>query len=120
MSKFSKQELVEISQKLAGELLRVNEQITELTKQDPFSDTDRLNDNAAIDAEAQEETNHERVAALLEELKHKKSEIEAAIARISDGSYGQCLDCKKEIGRQRLQVMPTAQFCMDCQAKRHQ
>jgi len=43
--------------------------------------------------------------------------IEAALARIADGSYGICTDCGGEIGRARLKAYPTAERCLPCQEK---
>ncbi len=45
-------------------------------------------------------------------------EVEAALARIADGSYGSCADCGGEIGLGRLKANPTARRCLPCQEKR--
>jgi DnaK suppressor protein len=42
-------------------------------------------------------------------------EIEAALARIEDGSYGTCRDCGEPIGWPRLNAQPTAMRCIACQ-----
>jgi RNA polymerase-binding transcription factor len=42
-------------------------------------------------------------------------EIEAAKARMDDGSYGTCAECGREIGFERLLAQPTALRCRDCQ-----
>ncbi|HEX7678458.1 MAG TPA: TraR/DksA family transcriptional regulator [Thermoanaerobaculia bacterium] len=47
----------------------------------------------------------------------KLQEIEAAIARIRDGSYGICIDCSGEIGRARLKADPRANRCPACQIR---
>lgn len=44
-------------------------------------------------------------------------ELEAALARIDDGSYGECIDDGAWIGYQRLKANPTAQRCIDCQER---
>ncbi len=41
-------------------------------------------------------------------------QIHAAIARIDDGTYGECSTCGKAIGEKRLQALPYAIQCMDC------
>jgi len=49
-------------------------------------------------------------------------EVEAATARLSDGSYGTCADCGAEIAFARLEAQPTALRCISCQQqheKRH-
>ena len=118
MIKFPKQILVDIETQLKAEKARVSAQITDLTAQDPFSDTDRLVDNAATDTEANEEINHERYQAMLTELKEAHEQITAALLRIDKGTYGQCVNCGKLIDTDRLGAIPTATLCMDCEAKR--
>lgn len=45
-------------------------------------------------------------------------EIDAALARLSDGSYGTCIDCGGEIGRARLKTEPTARSCSPCEVRK--
>lgn len=50
---------------------------------------------------------------------HAAIELEqvlAALHRIDDGSYGQCLDCGEPIDERRLTAMPAAAYCVACQA----
>ncbi|HEY5292793.1 MAG TPA: TraR/DksA C4-type zinc finger protein [Burkholderiales bacterium] len=42
-------------------------------------------------------------------------DIEATRARIVDGSFGTCIDCRGEIGFERLLAYPTAKRCFVCQ-----
>ncbi|MFE0631278.1 TraR/DksA C4-type zinc finger protein [Streptomyces sp. NPDC058864] len=41
-------------------------------------------------------------------------EIEAAFARLQDGSYGVCPDCAKPIPAERLEILPYARCCVAC------
>ena len=41
--------------------------------------------------------------------------LEAARARIADGSYGTCIDCGSDIEFERLRANPGALRCVDCQ-----
>ena len=43
------------------------------------------------------------------------AEVEAAIARIADGTYGECSDCGQPIPVARLEAYPTARRCVACQ-----
>jgi RNA polymerase-binding protein DksA len=43
-------------------------------------------------------------------------EIDDALRRISDGTYGQCAVCGKPIDEERLKAMPTAKYDAACQA----
>jgi RNA polymerase-binding transcription factor DksA len=41
-------------------------------------------------------------------------QINAALARIEDGSYGYCVRCGEEISEERLDVVPATPFCRIC------
>jgi len=43
--------------------------------------------------------------------------IEAALRKISQGSYGLCESCRKKIPRERLKVIPQARYCVACQSR---
>jgi RNA polymerase-binding transcription factor len=45
-------------------------------------------------------------------------DIEAAKARIKDGSFGTCIVCRQDIGFERLLAYPTAKRCWSCQQQR--
>lgn len=45
------------------------------------------------------------------------SEIDAALERIEDGSYGTCSNCGEEIPRARLEANPWASLCIDCKRR---
>lgn len=45
------------------------------------------------------------------------SEVDAALARMRDGTYGQCRDCGEPIAVARLSAYPTAPRCIACQQK---
>jgi len=45
-------------------------------------------------------------------------EIEAALKRIDDGTYGTCVSCGAPIPFERLEVVPAADRCVACQADR--
>ena len=43
-------------------------------------------------------------------------QIEAALKRISDGTYGTCAKCGGAINPRRLKALPTAATCLTCSA----
>ncbi len=43
--------------------------------------------------------------------------IEEALARIEDGSYGKCIECNKAIGIPRLKRLPYTRMCVECKEK---
>ena len=44
-------------------------------------------------------------------------EVQAALSRIADGSYGECLNCESEISSKRLYAAPWASLCLECQER---
>lgn len=41
-------------------------------------------------------------------------DIDTALERMEDGSYGTCQECEVVIERERLEALPYATLCMDC------
>ena len=46
-------------------------------------------------------------------------EVEGALERLRDGTYGTCMECGMPVSRKRLEALPWARFCVTCQ-ERHQ
>jgi DnaK suppressor protein len=60
----------------------------------------------------------ESTAFSLIEIKHNElAMIEEALERIEKGEYGRCVDCKRWITPARLEALPYAVRCRNCQAK---
>ena len=43
-------------------------------------------------------------------------DIDDALGRIENGTYGQCVRCDKPLDEERLKAMPTAKYGAECQA----
>ena len=41
--------------------------------------------------------------------------VDAALKRISEGTFGQCLNCEQEINAKRLEAIPWVRHCNTCQ-----
>lgn len=41
--------------------------------------------------------------------------IGAALQRIEDGTFGECLNCGQDIGAKRLEAIPWTRYCITCQ-----
>ncbi|TML94237.1 MAG: hypothetical protein E6G03_13690 [Actinobacteria bacterium] len=52
---------------------------------------------------------------LEENSEHVLAEIDAALRRIENGTYGTCTNCGKQIPEERLEALPWATLCIDCQ-----
>ena len=55
--------------------------------------------------------------AMLHQHEVERREVQAAIARMRDGTYGECMNCGEPIGYARLHVAPSALRCMRCQER---
>jgi DnaK suppressor protein len=117
MIKIPKEVLTEMKAHLESELTRISAQIADLSAQDPFANTDRLTDNAAVDAEANEEAGHERFQALVTQLQQTKQAIADTLERLNQETYGLCTNCHRLIDTDRLAAFPTATVCIECGAK---
>jgi DnaK suppressor protein len=75
------------------------------------------------EAELEERAQKERRARLLAQLDdrqiHAFQEIEAALQRVADGTYGTCEDCAQAISVGRLRALPATRVCADC-IRRHE
>jgi len=52
--------------------------------------------------------------ALVEQLHAHQREIDAALARMDEGTYGRCESCGQDIPFERLEARPTATLCVTC------
>jgi RNA polymerase-binding transcription factor len=43
--------------------------------------------------------------------------VESALARLREGSFGECISCGKEINPKRLEAVPWTRHCIECQEK---
>ncbi len=59
--------------------------------------------------------NRELMFSLSDSERHLLLDIDRALERIEDGSYGSCINCGQPIGQKRLEAVPWARYCIDCQ-----
>lgn len=76
-----------------------------------------LSDIAQHQADIGTETfEREKDLSILEQVEAELSDVEDALRRLDDGSYGSCAACGQPIGEERLAAMPAARFCIADQA----
>jgi DnaK suppressor protein len=57
----------------------------------------------------------QRDLALRDHNQQHLEAIEGALARLDSGTYGRCTSCGKAIAPERLEALPWAALCIDCQ-----
>jgi RNA polymerase-binding transcription factor DksA len=100
---------------LEAELSRLDEQLAALGHGGPGSDLEfdeNFADTGQVTAERGE------VEALAGTLLETRADVERALQKIDQGSYGVCERCSKPIAEARLEANPTARLCITCASKR--
>ena len=60
--------------------------------------------------------NRERDLSILESVQAELADVEHALRRLDEGTYGTCEACGRPIDESRLEAMPAARFCLEDQA----
>ncbi len=67
--------------------------------------------------EATESLELEKRLALEKQVKSHLAEIEHALRKFDEGTYGLCDSCGQPIGQNRLEALPQASLCVTCKAR---
>jgi RNA polymerase-binding protein DksA len=107
---------------LLEERTRVEAAIQNLHDENPGTLAEDAGEETAYDnhlADTATETYDRELDYTLEEnSEHVLAEIEAALKRIDEGTYGICTNCDKPIAVGRLEALPWATLCIDCRRDR--
>lgn len=57
----------------------------------------------------------QRDLALRDHNRAHLADVDAALARLDAGTYGRCTSCGNPVGVERLEALPWAAYCIDCQ-----
>ena len=64
--------------------------------------------------EATESLELERRLALEKQIREQLTDVEAALVKFAEGTYGNCENCGQPIAPERLEALPQARFCVAC------
>ncbi|HUC94804.1 MAG TPA: TraR/DksA C4-type zinc finger protein [Candidatus Saccharimonadales bacterium] len=103
--------LTPVAHFLTARLHTLEKRKKEISKEDPFADPSRVDDNAAPDTEADEQFGHARTSAIKKEINKSIIGIRKALTRIKVGKYGICEECGQMIDTARLIAFPEATLC---------
>jgi DnaK suppressor protein len=112
------EELKAVQERLKSELVEADREIEQLDEQvrnfgessemaegadnHPGDDSDRL-------------TEQQRLLTIRAELSARKADIEHALEKFDSGPFGDCERCGQQIPSGRLEALPFARYCVDCQ-----
>ncbi len=110
--------------KTAASRAKIDIEKLELARNDVMEDMDHLRsdlrnmaepsaDEADLDAYEREKT-----LALIQTLERKLDSINHALQMARNGTYGICESCGERIDPARLEILPEATLCLDCQRKK--
>jgi DnaK suppressor protein len=100
-------------EKLAKSLERLEASVLKRTQRESSGDLSAYSIHMAdLGTDAIERENDLQVASAEGRL---LLEINEAITRLADGTYGKCENCAKPIDPHRLDVVPHARLCLKCQ-----
>ncbi len=57
----------------------------------------------------------ERLSTINGDLREILTQVNGALERIDEGTFGTCQRCSKPIGEERLEAVPYVRFCIECQ-----
>ena len=109
------QKLEEFRQALESDREQILKQMQALSK-----DQRRVERSLSSDSreQSQEVENDEVIDGLVDHDKNKLELVESALARIQSGAFGRCLSCGEEISASRLNAVPYAGQCLNCQQEK--
>ncbi|MEX2488685.1 MAG: TraR/DksA family transcriptional regulator [Pseudomonadales bacterium] len=99
-----KDELVTLREELLGRLGRTHQHIHH--KEGRVS--------ANFSEQSVEMESEQLVHLLDEEGRHELRLIDRALARLEEGTYGECVQCGEPVGDGRLEAIPYAELCIAC------
>jgi RNA polymerase-binding transcription factor DksA len=91
-----------------------NEHLHDEPQEDSAAELSHVDQHPA-DA-ASDSFEREKEFSILEQVHAELADVDRALRRLDEGSYGSCEVCGDSIGDERLAVMPAARFCVDHQA----
>ena len=109
-TKHFKERLLKKEREFLAEIARIEEEARAGGEAEVRDPTDDATTSQVISEALQEGT----IAS------HTLVQVQDALRRIEDGTYGKCLDCGREIEHARLEAIPWAEYCLSDQEKRDQ
>ena len=101
--------------KLLAEKETLEKQVRYLHSEDPYADKTR--NRGIIEDDVTDVEEHDRLSATKDELERSLTDVKDALKRLADGKFGNCSNCGEKISPERLEIMPSARYCLACQKR---
>ncbi len=96
------------------QLLEMRDDLMKTVRNQQISDTMQNDIGDSVD-EASRSIERELLFELSDNERVTLDQIEAALRKIDKGTYGLCESCQRPIAKARLDALPFARYCIDCQ-----
>ena len=100
----------ELKKKLEKTKTDLEKEIHELEEKSP----DFGNDTDHFEEEESETIEHKTQFGIAHELRKRLADVETALEKIQEHTYGKCENCAKEIEIEMLRIDPESKYCKDC------
>ncbi len=109
----------EVLQKmLLGKRQEIMKEIEESLGQSLTEDQQRRLESARdVGDQALMDLERELGISLMEMRNRRRQSIDEALTRLHEGTYGICAECGIEVSEKRLQAVPFAKLCVECQSR---
>lgn len=71
----------------------------------------------SMEDSATEVADYTKNLSLERDLEKELEDVEKALAKIEDGTYGVCVHCGKDIEIERLKIRPESSSCVECKKR---
>ena len=109
--------ILQIRARLEEERKRILEELAQLKGPGPNDERREGSPFGKREEEATESMELEKRLVLERRLQNLLAEVEKALAKLDHGSYGICDICGTNIDPARMEALPQAILCMNCQQK---
>ncbi len=109
--------LNDLSRQLGGTVLSLEDQVRSPTDGEAAGGIS--NTPLHLGDVGSEAYNQELAATLLENESFLLQEVNAALERLDNGTYGHCQQCRKAIIPERLEALPYVRYCVPCANENH-
>jgi DnaK suppressor protein len=104
--------------RLENDRKRLEDQLEQLKASRPTENRREGSPFGKREEEATETADLENRIALEKRTKDQLAEVERALEKFEKGTYGICENCGKQINPERLEALPQALYCMECNANK--